>query len=171
MATSAPQAKRRKQSMLSVTSSSSHPLRQTSFPPESSDQDLRFSRSPSPGSASLVSGASGTKSRRGRKQKGRADDDSLAGAKSAVSGGSGKGRRGTRELSLEEDEDEDTGGGDTAVARVARTDEEAQKENEQKAMLLEAFDSEQFDRFEGWRASKLADSVVRRVCYPFALPI
>jgi transcription initiation factor TFIID subunit 11 len=153
--------------MLSMTSTSSHPLRQTSFPPENSSQDQRFSRSPSVESASLVSGTSGTKKKRGRRPKGKADDDtSLVGgrAKSAVSGGSGRGRRGSREASLEEDEEEE-GGGETAVAIEARTDEEAMKENEMKAVLLSTFDPEQFSRFEAWRASKLADSVVRRVCY------
>jgi transcription initiation factor TFIID subunit 11 len=64
---------------------------------------------------------------------------------------------------LEEDEEEE-GGGETAVAIEARTDEEAMKENEMKAVLLSTFDPEQFSRFEAWRASKLADSVVRRVC-------
>lgn len=153
--------------MLSMTSTASHPLRQTSFPPESSTQDQRFSRSPSVESASLISGMSGTKRKRGRKSKGKGDDDtSIVGGrtKSVVSGASGRGRRASREATAEEDEEED-GGGETAVAIEARTDEEATKEKQMRAMLYAVFDPEQFDRYEAWRASKLADSVVRRVCY------
>ena len=166
----APSAKRRKASLLSVTSTASHPLRQTSFPPESSAQDQRFSRSPSVESASLVSGMSGTKKKRGRKSKGKGDDDtSVVGGrtKSVVSGTSGRGRRASREVTAEEEEEED-GGGETAVAIEARTDEEATKEKQMRAMLYAVFDPEQFDRYEAWRASKLADSVVRRVCVTFS---
>lgn len=157
--------------MLSMTSNSSHPLRQTSFPPENSAQDQTFSRSASVESASLVSGMSGTKKKRGRKPKGKADDDaSLVGgrAKSTVSGVSGRGRRASRDASVEEYEDEE-GGGDTAVAIEARTDEEAMKESELKAVLYSILDPEQSDRLEAWRASKLADSVVRRVCFALVL--
>lgn len=161
--------------MLSITSNaSSHPLRQTSFPPENSGQDQTFSRSASVESASLVSGVSGTKKKRGRKPKAKADDDtSVAGgrAKSAVSGTSGRRGRASRDQSVDEYED-DEGGGDTAVAIEARTDEEGLKENELKAVLYSVLDQEQGDRLEAWRASKLADSVVRRVsaaCNDFSL--
>jgi transcription initiation factor TFIID subunit 11 len=158
--------------MLSVTSTASHPLRQTSFPPESSTQDQQSSRAPSVESASLVSGTSGTRRKRARKSKGKVDDEtSIIGGrtKSVVSGVSGRGRRGaSREATAEEDEDED-GGGETAVAIEARTDEEATKEKQMKAMLFAVFDPEQFDRYEAWRASKLADSVVRRVRYTLLL--
>jgi transcription initiation factor TFIID subunit 11 len=152
--------------MLSMTSTASHPLRQTSFPPESSSQAQSFSRSPSVESASLVSGVSGAKKKRGRKQKGKADDETSAvgsRAKSAVSGTSGRGRRrASRDASAEDDDEE--GGGETAVTIVARTDEEKKKEKEHKAMLLTALNPDQFQRYEAWRASKLPDSVVRRVC-------
>ncbi|PSS23370.1 hypothetical protein M430DRAFT_97306 [Amorphotheca resinae ATCC 22711] len=165
MPSSAPSVKRRKASMLSASSASSHPLRQTSFPPESaSNQTARYSRSPSVDTTSLVSGVSSTKKKRGRKAKGKADDDtSVVGekAKSAVSGTSGRGRRRASREASAEDEDEE--GGETAVAMVARTDEEKRKENEHKAMLLNALDPDQFLRYEAWRASKLPDSTVRRI--------
>lgn len=159
--------------MLSASSASSHPLRQTSFPPESaSNQTARYSRSPSVDTTSLVSGVSSTKKKRGRKAKGKADDDtSVVGekAKSAVSGTSGRGRRRASREASAEDEDEE--GGETAVAMVARTDEEKRKENEHKAMLLNALDPDQFLRYEAWRASKLPDSTVRRVCLLFSSPL
>jgi transcription initiation factor TFIID subunit 11 len=165
MPSAAPSSKRRKASMLSMTSTSSHPLRQTSFPPENSAGEQRFSRSVSVESSSLVSGVSGTKKKRGRKPKNKADDDtSLVGgrAKSAVSGASGRRGRGSRDASIDDYDDEE-GGGDTAVAIEARTDDEAMKESELKAVLYSVLDPEQSDRLEAWRASKLADSVVRRV--------
>jgi transcription initiation factor TFIID subunit 11 len=116
-------------------------------------------------SSSLVSGVSGSKKKRGRKPKNKADDDtSLVGgrAKSAVSGASGRRGRGSRDASIDDYDDEE-GGGDTAVAIEARTDDEAMKESELKAVLYSVLDPEQSDRLEAWRASKLADSVVRRV--------
>jgi transcription initiation factor TFIID subunit 11 len=169
MPSAAPSSKRRKPSILSISSGASHPLRQTSFPPENS-QGQSFSRSPSAESVSLVSGVSGrsgTKRKRPRKSKAQPDDEASAvggTAKSAVSGNSGRGRaRASREASAD-DEDEE-GGGETAVTMVARTDEEKRKEKEHKALLLSALDPDQFQRYEAWRASKLADAVVRRVCY------
>lgn len=61
-------------------------------------------------------------------------------------------------------EEEDEGPeGDTNVQMTARTLEEKQKEQDQKIMLVKSLDAEQFDRYEAWRSSKLADSVVKRV--------
>ena len=116
---------------------------------------------------SLVSGsvAGGPKKKRARKSKGAANDDTsiLGGkAKSALSNTSGgRGRKRTsREVSAEE---EDEGGEEMAVEMVARTQEERQKEIEHRAMLVRAFDEDQFSRYEAWRSSRLQDSVVRRV--------
>jgi transcription initiation factor TFIID subunit 11 len=108
----------------------------------------------------------GAKKKRGRKPKNKADDDTslVGGPKSAVSGASGRRGRGSRDASIDDYDDEE-GGGDTAVAIEARTDDEAMKESELKAVLYSVLDPEQSDRLEAWRASKLADSVVRRVCY------
>ncbi|KAF7558836.1 hypothetical protein G7046_g5335 [Stylonectria norvegica] len=46
---------------------------------------------------------------------------------------------------------------------AVRTQEQKQEEIRLRAMLVEAFDSEQYNRYELWRAAKLADSVVKRV--------
>ncbi|KAF4611381.1 hypothetical protein G7Y89_g15632 [Cudoniella acicularis] len=168
MPSSAPAIKRRKASMLSTTSvSSSHPLRQTSFPPESASQTPAYSRSPSADtmvSGSAVGGAS--KRKRGRKSKGLGNDDaSIADgkAKSTVSGTSGKGkRRASRDLNAEEDEEEE-GGDSMALAMVNNTEEEKTKEVEHRALLVRNFDTEQFRRYEAWRSSRLSDSIVRRI--------
>lgn len=152
--------------MLSTTSASSHPLRQTSFPPENALQGLAFSRSPSVDTGSLVSGsaAGGPKKRRSKKTKGGPNDDvSLFGGKtkSAISNTSGKDpRRASRDASVD---DEDEGGEEMAVQMVARTQEERQKEVEHRAMLVRAFDETQFSRYEAWRSSRLPDAIVRRV--------
>jgi transcription initiation factor TFIID subunit 11 len=174
-------SKRRKPSTSSITSSS-HPLRQTSFPPEN-PTDRGYSlqafspgaRSPSIDTMSLVSGgvaAAPIKKKRGRKPKNYnpdADAASVAGgvapsvAASRTSARAGGASRASRGLSVDEDDDEDGGRGGLDVAVVARTNEEKEKENRYRAMLVGEFDSEQFRRFECWRSARLADSVVRRV--------
>jgi transcription initiation factor TFIID subunit 11 len=158
--------KRRKASMISTTPAlSSHPLRQTSFPPGGNDV---FSpdevRSPSVDTMSLVSGsiaAAPAKKKRGRKPKGAEDNASVAGgaAPTAVSGVSGRGRA-SRGMSVEEEDDV---GGEMDVTIVARSKEEKEKEKQHRAMLVAAFDDLQFRRYEQWRGARLSDAVVRRV--------
>ncbi len=176
MPSAAPSIKRRKASMLSTTSatSSAHPLRQTSFPPENNARTPAFSRSPSMDTMSLVSG-SGTKKKRPRKSKGKdAETSSMAGgrAKSAVSNeGRGK-RRGSRDQTAEEEEEEE-GGEEMALDVVAASNEEKAREDRRKHILTNAFSmgsGQQFARYEAWRSSKLSDATVRRVsCYLLAL--
>lgn len=55
------------------------------------------------------------------------------------------------------------------VQMTARTLEEKQKEQDQRIMLVNSLDPDQFARYEAWRSSKLADAVVRRVCTPLTL--
>lgn len=168
-----PPGKRRKASNLSQASiaaaaaAASHPLRQTSFPPEARSP---YARSPSVDATSHVSGsavsttASGApKKKRGRKAKNAKHDDgregtpSIAGgrAPTAVSGQGGE---------REEDDEDDEKAEMALVDVVARTQEQKQEEIRLRAMLVEAFDSQQYSRYELWRAAKLADSVVKRVC-------
>ena len=114
---------------------------------------------------SLVSGSvSGPKKKRARKSKAKGDDESAGGAraKSAVSGEGGRGKRRASRDSNTEDEDEHDD--QMAVETVKRTNEEKVKEKQRLKILTEAFDEEQWRRYEAWRSSKLADSVVRRVC-------
>jgi len=101
-----------------------------------------------------------------RKRKSKAaeneDTSSLVNGKGAKSAdGTGRKKRGaTRELSVEEDDEAN----EMALTTQSATAEERQKENAQKAMLTEQFDPDQFERFETWRAAKLVESTVRRVC-------
>jgi transcription initiation factor TFIID subunit 11 len=63
---------------------------------------------------------------------------------------------------VEEEEDD---GDQTALAMIANTNEETQKEKTRLALLTQSFDDEQWKRYEAWRSSKLSDAVVRRVCF------
>jgi transcription initiation factor TFIID subunit 11 len=164
-----PPGKRRKASNVSNASTR---LRQTSFPPETAGSPFT-ARSPSVDAVSHVSGsavsatASGApgKKKRGRKAKnakGAGDESkeqtpSLVGGKAptTVSGQGG-------DKDLEDDEDDDKA--EMALEDVtARTQEQKQEEVKLRAMLVEAFDREQYDRYELWRAAKLSESVVKRV--------
>lgn len=115
-----------------------------------------------------MSGA--TKGKRGRKTKNknaRQDDNaSLVNDRASTivssKGGKGKGRG----KSSKEDEEDDLDEDDTPSALVtmaARTAEEKEKEKQHRALLVGAFDDQQFSRFEIWRSSKLTEGVVRRL--------
>lgn len=169
MPNSAPTPKRRKASMLSTTSASSaHPLRQTSFPPENASaviDTLRYSRSPSVDTMSLQSASvAGGPKKRGRKKKAKeGDDESIMGgkAKSAVSGTSGGKKRKASVVSADEDEDDEDMA--NAVEMVVRTDEEREKEQERRHMLVSNLTPEQFERYEAWRSAKLSEATTRRI--------
>ena len=164
----APNVKRRKPSNLSQSSTLTHPLRQTSFPPEVRSP---YARSPSVDATSIVSGSavSGTtasgapKKKRGRKSKHAKGEESAERTPSLVGGkapttvsGQGADKEGEDD---EDDEKEEMALEDV----VARTQEQKQEEIRLRAMLVEAFDSEQYNRYELWRAAKLSDAVVKRV--------
>lgn len=170
-----PPGKRRKPSQQSSTvGTPSHPLRNASFPAEARSP---YARSPSVEASSHVSGSAvsgvtaggAPRKKRGRKAKnakkgGGADDDdqasSLAGGRAPTNvSGQGGDKDG------EEDEDEDKA--EMALEDVvARTQEQKQEEIRLRAMLVEAFDTQQYNRYELWRAAKLADAVVKRVGSP-----
>ncbi|RFU79888.1 tbp-associated factor iif [Trichoderma arundinaceum] len=160
-----PPGKRRKSSVISQPPT--HPLRQTSFPPEAGSP---YPRSPSVDATSHVSGSvvSATTSgaprkKRGRKAKNAKGDDSTEKTPSLVGGKAlttASGQGGDKEL--EDDEDDDKA--EMALEdAVARTQEQKQEEIRLRAMLVEAFDPLQYDRYEFWRAAKLSDAVVKRV--------
>ncbi|KAL3423122.1 Transcription initiation factor TFIID subunit 11 [Phlyctema vagabunda] len=168
MPTAAPSHKRRKTSMLSTTSNNSaHPLRQTSFPPENGQG---YARSPSVDTMSLVSGSAANgptkKKRASGKRKGAQNDDtaSLTGgaAPTAVSGVSGKGR-GKRRASEVSGDEEDEGDDEHAITITAKTQEERQKEMENRSLLVKELNPQQFARYEAWRAAKLTDGTVRKL--------
>ncbi|KAF4589219.1 Transcription initiation factor TFIID subunit 11 [Ophiocordyceps camponoti-floridani] len=174
----APPIKRRKPSTLSQASSvgPSHPLRQTSFPPEATSPYA--ARSPSVDAASsAVSGSAvsthGTKKKRAAARKSKAGrpgatavhdagerTPSLVGGK-ALTTASGPGVDNAAAAAAEDDDDEKE---ELALEDVvARTQEQKQEEIRLRAMLVEAFDADQYNRYEMWRAAKLSDAVVKRV--------
>lgn len=83
---------------------------------------------------------------------------SLAGGKAATAV---SGRGGEKEA--EEDDDDDENGEMALEDALVRTQEQKQEEVRLRAMLVEAFDIEQYNRYELWRAAKLSDAVVKRV--------
>ncbi|KAL5606627.1 hypothetical protein BROUX41_003025 [Berkeleyomyces rouxiae] len=167
--TSAPH-KRRKASMISL----SHPLRQTSFPPESLLENGQ--RSPSVDAMSIVSGSQVSTTERPKKKRGRKSKKELAenasfgdgssgvaGPASTVGGGS---NAPTKESGKKQQEEEEEQLGPLQMELVdssAGTKEKKQEENRLRGMLVEAFDPEQYNRYERWRAAKLAESTVRKV--------
>ena len=176
-------AKRRKQtgSMHSIPASA-HPLRQTSFPPEEGSESAL--RSPSvesdltaaTGNQSAVTGGGGggeTGKKRGRKKKNRNVSGSVrSGGNRAPTdggGGGGQGRRGGRRATSEvhdeeDDEDDDDHGADlTASGGVAGNDIDRDAERKNLAVLVDAFNPDQADRYEMYRRVKLRKEVVRRI--------
>lgn len=102
--------------------------------------------------------------KRGRKKKAKeGDDESIMGgkAKSAVSGTSGGKKRKASVVSADEDEDDEDMA--NAVEMVVRTDEEREKEQERRHMLVSNLTPEQFERYEAWRSAKLSEATTRRI--------
>lgn len=62
-----------------------------------------------------------------------------------------------------EDDDDDDKAEMALEDVVARTQEQKQEEQRLRGVLVESLDSQQYNRYELWRAAKLADSVVKRV--------
>ncbi|KAF6807370.1 hypothetical protein CSOJ01_08255 [Colletotrichum sojae] len=161
-------AKRRKASTLSVTSASAHPLRQTSFPPEAGSP---FPRSPSADNTSVISGSQVSappKKKRGRKPKNQTNVETREQTPSLVGGRapttvSGTGTAGEGQEDGANDDDDDNDMRMALVDTTARTQEQKQEEIRLRAMLVESFDPEQYDRYELWRAAKLTEAVVKRV--------
>ncbi|KAH8880556.1 TAFII28-domain-containing protein [Thozetella sp. PMI_491] len=173
---STPALKRRKASIMStVSASSAHPLRQTSFPPDEIGTPHN-ARSPSVDSMSLVSGsqvsaAAPAKKKRGRKskaEKAREQTPSAAGgrAASAVTGVS-DGARGSKSATgaAGGDDEGDDAEGPTEVAITAdeRTKEQKAEEHRLRAMLSAALTLDQFERYELYRAAGLTKASVKRL--------
>ena len=173
--TNPPSLKRRKASNLSVSSiPSAHPLRQTSFPPESFDDDARSQRrSPSVDNVSIVSGSvvSGVtgppKKKRGRKKKDAAATDaasskeatpSLVGGKAGAAAGDDK----------EEEADEDAN--DMHLQDSVTSEEQRKEETRLRALLSQSLDKNQYARFEAWRLTRIPEAGVRRVRLGFFPP-
>lgn len=159
--------KRRKASIASQSSGLAHPLRQTSFPPEAAVGSPR-ARSQSVDATSQVSGSvvSGvTKGKRRAKAGGRGKKNKDKDSKEATPSVAGGKAPTTANGQDDEEDDDDDDKAEMAVEDVAvRTQEQKQEEIRMRAMLVESFDPEQYNRYELWRAAKLSDAVVKRVC-------
>lgn len=184
--------KRRKPSSMSIASTSSaHPLRQTSFPP---DEASFAARSPSVGfdndnlsmvSGSAVSATGRLPKKRGRKSKAekareaaeKEGTPSVAGgrAMTVASGRSGAGGGAQSAVGADGGEDDDEDDKDVkakmGVAQFERSKEEREEEKRLRFMLVQQMDSDQAERYEMWHAAKLTESVVRRVSFGQSLGV
>ncbi|KAI1006802.1 hypothetical protein K3495_g1420 [Podosphaera aphanis] len=161
-----PVNKRRKASTTpSALSSTAHPLRQTSFPPEMVAQSPGYSRSPSVDQVSGVpNSVNNNKKKKARKTKRKEGEGAPGPETTAVSASDDIDKstgKGNNEQNLEE-EDEDTSQ-ELVVKPSESSKDDRVKEERRRHLLTRAFNPEQWQRYEAWRSSKLSDSVVRRV--------
>ncbi|QSZ31123.1 hypothetical protein DSL72_000686 [Monilinia vaccinii-corymbosi] len=159
--------KRRKASMISTTSThSAHPLRQTSFPPESAEFTPGYERSPSLDNVSLVSGSvAGGPSKRKRVRKSKSGKSDFEGSNvggPVKSEGPASKKRRTSTGNIEEDEEEDNNV-DQTMTSMTSSIEEKQREIQRRALLANHLDPEQFERYTAMRAVKFPDATIRRI--------
>ncbi|KAL8724742.1 MAG: hypothetical protein Q9166_007781 [cf. Caloplaca sp. 2 TL-2023] len=161
-----PAAKRRKPTNASQNSTpaTSHPLRQTSFPPEESAIDTG-ERSPSvdsdvTGHQSVMTSATGKPKPKKRGRKRKTDEVTVAsGVKATVAADAAS----AIGQPADEPEDDD----DDAVAEVIGDREQQQKLKEKEkadlSLLIDHFTKDQFERYMVMRRSKLRKETVRRI--------
>jgi len=114
----------------------------------------------------MVSGVtpSSIKKKKPRKSKGKDNDDaSIAGGHGNRASADGK-RRGSRDQTVDEDDD---GGDEPTLQASAERKAERKNQESRRRVIAKVFDEAQFSRYEAWRASKLPDATVRRVCHSF----
>ncbi|KAI1087527.1 histone-fold-containing protein [Rostrohypoxylon terebratum] len=180
----APSMKRRKASIMSAASTSSaHPLRQTSFPPDESQTQGRtyspsFKRSPSVDNMSFVSGsqASGAPGRKKRGRKSKAEraneaaaeamrhgSPSVAGGRATAAQSVASGHDGGDDVEVEKDKEEEFEIPENmASVSTARTAQQIKEQQELNAFLKEQFDPVQFARYETWHRQTFRPADVKR---------
>lgn len=161
--TSSPYPAKRANTSFSA-SSSSHPLRQTSFPPEEGQQGER-----SPSVDSIVTTGTGARSttagarpkKRGRKRK--EDTQSVrSGTRDTPRDTSSRASKGPADEEQDiEDDDEGDRQGDILVQTGAKDDDEY--EQQRIAVLMSAFNTEQSERYDVYRRVKLRKDTVRKI--------
>ena len=158
-------AKRQKQgSVAGSATSSAHPLRQTSFPPEGSSFAENAVRSPSVESDVTGITGDGGKSTigagygKGRKRKGKQERRNVSGSVPGT-GKRGSERSATGDVGDEDDDEDDAGEG--LVDDGEEMDRAAERKN--LSVLVDAFDAEQAERYEMFRRVKLKKETVRKV--------
>jgi transcription initiation factor TFIID subunit 11 len=118
---------------------------------------------------SMASGVapSSVKKKKPRKSKGKDNDDaSVAGGHGNRASAEGK-RRGSRDQTVEED---DEGADEPTLQASAERKAERKNQESRRRVIAKVFDDAQFSRYEAWRASKLPDATVRRVCPSIQIP-
>lgn len=152
--------------MISTTSThSAHPLRQTSFPPESTVYTPGYERSPSVDNMSLVSGSvAGGQSKRKRAKKSKGGKSDFEGSNVGVgkSEGPASKKRRTSNGNIEEEEEDDNNV-DQTMTSMTSSIEEKQRDIQRRALLANHLDPEQFERYTAMRAVKFPDATVRRI--------
>lgn len=174
-----------------ASTSSAHPLRQTSFPPEESA--LAGPRSPSVGfednvsivSGSAVSATGGSRLPKKRGRKSKADKareaaekegtPSVVGGRAATVASGRSGAGGARSAvdgdgPDDDEEDEKDVKAKMGVAQFERSREEREEDKRLRFMLVQQMDADQAERYEMWHAAKLTEATVRRVSYGNLLP-
>ncbi|KAI4092318.1 MAG: hypothetical protein LQ348_002771 [Seirophora lacunosa] len=166
-----PAAKRRKPTNASQASTpaTSHPLRQTSFPPEESAVDIG-ERSPSVESdVTGVTGLTGHQSimtsgtqqrkprKRGRKRK-TEDTSVVSGGKAAVADAASAAGQ-----VADEAEDDDDDGEENEGVMGDQEKQQKRKERADLAFLIEHFNEDQLHRYEAMRRNKFRKETVRRI--------
>lgn len=126
-------------------------------------------------SGSQVSAAAPVKKKRGRKskaEKAREQTPSVAGgraptaAASVASEGAARAAKsvaGATAVAGDEGEADEEGPTEVAATAEVRTKEQKEEEHRARGMLISAFSTDQFDRYENWRAANLSKASVRRV--------
>ncbi|EAS31101.1 transcription initiation factor TFIID subunit beta [Coccidioides immitis RS] len=153
-----------------------HPLRQTSFP-TSADTDPRVyagatsARSEIDGASvtgsftgSLTGSVDGVGAGRGRRKKGKKDRDDASGSVRAgtVDGkGAGSAKGGVGDEEGEEDDDDDLGDTELMERDDVAVDAEAEKKN--LAILIDAFNPEQSERYDLFKRAKLNKPTLRKI--------
>ncbi|KAF2141830.1 uncharacterized protein K452DRAFT_308885 [Aplosporella prunicola CBS 121167] len=146
-------------------------LRQTSFPPESSEQQRDYSRSPSVDSSFTTNTNQGKRRRGGGGGKGRFDDDVRSTTGTSVRGGKAGTAAGSEAPGDKgDDEPEEEEGGESLDA-VMEAQGEADKTQDKehmawgvyKSMLTGRFSRDQGERYERYRAVKLKKETVRKI--------
>ncbi|MCJ1310698.1 hypothetical protein MMC25_004364 [Agyrium rufum] len=174
--------KRRKQSSFSTSTTSTHPLRQTSFPPEESqgarspsvDSDVFSAITDNKSTLTSNAGAGVRSGKRGRgkgSRGGRTGGDARDGgsARSEAGGrtvgggvaGDGRSKAGGQDEGEEGEDEMDEENDDGLVDAGGKVDRVA--ERKKMAVLIDAFNPDQNERYDQFRRNKLKKETMRRI--------
>ncbi|KAI9765293.1 MAG: hypothetical protein M1840_007492 [Geoglossum simile] len=163
---SASSSKRRKPShATNAAVASTHPLRQTSFPPDEANQILL--RSPSVESSITGSAITGRVGKGGKRAKDKDARSREGSVRNSVTG-----RIGVEKVSLadgdsvagdEEDEDDDENDAGTTMMFDGAGQADQDQEKQKLAILVDSFNEDQSDRYDLFRRVKLQPSALKKI--------